>query len=135
MSTNDTARPRPSRYGWATIAVGVSIGLAYLIAGWLGDNLAFGLFGLALMLLSTVAFLVLSRFSETAAGLLDRHDERINRIDGQATAIAGLSVITAVIVGFVIDVAKGGDGSPYAALGAIGGLSYLAAIVYFRLRG
>jgi hypothetical protein len=135
MSTNDPAKPRPSRYRWATIALGVSIGLAYLLAGWLGDNLAFGLFGLALMLLSTVAFLALSRFSETAAGLLDRRDERINRIDGQATAVAGLSVITAVIVGFVIDIAKGGDGSPYAALGAIGGLSYLAAIVYLRVRG
>ncbi len=135
MSTHDTTKPRPSRYRWATIALGVSMGLAYLIAGWLGDNMAFGLFGLALMLLSTVTFLVLSRFSETAAGLLDRRDERINRIDGQATAIAGLSVISAVIVGFVVDIAKGGDGSPYAALGAIGGLAYLAAIVYLRLRG
>ncbi len=87
------------------------------------------------MLVSTLTFLVIGGFSETAAGLLDRRDERINRIDGQATAIAGLSVITAVIVGFVVDIARGGDGSPYAALGAIGGLSYLAAIVYFRIRG
>ncbi len=132
MSTNDTAKPRASR--WATIALGVGMGFAYLVAGWLGDNLAFGLFGLALMLLSTVAFLVLSRFSETAAGLLDRRDERINSIDGQATAIAGLTVITAVIVGFVVDIAKGGDGSPYAALGAIGGLAYLGAIIYLRIR-
>lgn len=135
MSTNDAAKARPSRYRWGTTAVGIAIGLAYLIAGWLGDNLAFGLFGLAVMLVSTLTFLILGRYSETAAGLLDHRDERINRIDGQATAISGLSVITAVIIGFVVDIAGGGDGSPYAALGAIGGLSYLAAIVYYRVRG
>jgi hypothetical protein len=66
MSTNDAANPRRSRYRWGTIAVGAAIGLAYLIAGWLGDNLAFGLFGLVVMLLTTVIFLVVGRFSETS---------------------------------------------------------------------
>ena len=44
-------------------------------------------------------------------------------------------MITAIIVAFVVEVARGHDGSPYAWLGAIGGLAYLVAIVVLRLRG
>jgi hypothetical protein len=44
-------------------------------------------------------------------------------------------VITAIIVVFVIEPARGHDGSPYAWLGAIGGLTYLLAVVVLRLRG
>jgi hypothetical protein len=44
-------------------------------------------------------------------------------------------IITAVIVGFVVEMAKGRDGNPFTWLGALGGLAYLAAIVVMRLRG
>jgi hypothetical protein len=57
------------------------------------------------------------------------------RIDIHATAFAGMVVITAVIVGFVVEMAKGRDGNPFTWLGALGGLAYLAAIVVMRLRG
>jgi presenilin-like A22 family membrane protease len=43
-------------------------------------------------------------------------------------------VITTIIVAFIIEVARGHDGSPYAWLGAIAGLAYLVAIVVLRLR-
>jgi hypothetical protein len=40
-----------------------------------------------------------------------------------------------VIIGaFVVELARGHDGSPYAWLGAVGGISYLVAIVVLRLR-
>jgi presenilin-like A22 family membrane protease len=48
-----------------------------------------------------------------------------------ATALAGL----AVIIAFVIELARGHSGSPYAWLGAIGGLTYLVAIAIFWIRG
>jgi hypothetical protein len=51
------------------------------------------------------------------------------------TAIAGLVVITAIIVAFLVEVARGHDGSPYAWLGAIGGIAYLIAIAVLRFRG
>ena len=44
-------------------------------------------------------------------------------------------MITAIIVAFVIELARGHDGSPFTWLGAIAGLTYLAAIVVFRVRG
>jgi presenilin-like A22 family membrane protease len=65
----------------------------------------------------------------------DGRDERFRQIDIHATAIAGLAVITAVIVAFVVELARGHSGSPYTWLGAVGGLTYLVAIVVFRLRG
>jgi hypothetical protein len=65
----------------------------------------------------------------------DGRDERFRQIDVHATACAGMAVITAVIVAFVVELARGQDGSPYAWLGAIGGVAYLVAVVVLRLRG
>jgi hypothetical protein len=69
---------------WLTLALALTIGIAYFVAGWLGGDRAFGVFGLSLMVATAVAFLVLSRYSETVAGLLDHRDERINSIDSRA---------------------------------------------------
>jgi hypothetical protein len=45
------------------------------------------------------------------------------------------SAVTAIIVAFVVELARGHNASPYAWLGAIAGISYLVAIIAFRLRG
>lgn len=55
-------------------------------------------------------------------------------MDIHATATAGLAVITPIIVAFLVDLASGHNGSPYAWLGAVAGLAYIAAIP-FRIRG
>ncbi len=44
-------------------------------------------------------------------------------------------VLSAIIVAFIVEVARGHEGTPYSWLGAIGGLSYLLAVVGLRLRG
>jgi hypothetical protein len=67
--------------------------------------------------------------------LLDRRDERISGIDLRATAFSATAMIGTVLVGFLVDVARGNDGWPYYLIGAIGGLAYLAAVVYYRVRG
>jgi hypothetical protein len=56
-------------------------------------------------------------------------------MDIHATAIAGLAVVSAIIVAFIVELARGQDGNPYGWLGAIAGIAYLAAIVVFRSRG
>ena len=53
----------------------------------------------------------------------------------RATAVAGLVLITAVIVAWLVQVAQGHSGSPYDWLGAIAGLAYLLAVAFFRWRG
>jgi hypothetical protein len=44
-------------------------------------------------------------------------------------------VIVAVIIAFMVELARGGDGMPYAWLGAIAGGSYIIAVVVQRVRG
>lgn len=134
MPTNDSTTRNGSRPRWAVPLLSLTIGAAYLVAGWLGGDLAFGIFGLALMVTTGAAFLLLSRFSETVAGLLDDRDERLNKIDSEATALAGMAVIMVVLVGFVVEIARGHDGWPYYLLGAIGGVAYLVALIFLRLR-
>ena len=131
MSNRDT---KMNLQSWAVPIVAAVIGVAYLIAGIVGDDVWFGVFGLALMLGVAAAMMLAGRRSETVQGLLDRKDERIRGIDNEATMFAGMAVLLAVIVGFVIEIARGQDGAPYAMLGAIGGVAYVAALIVLRLR-
>jgi hypothetical protein len=94
-----------------------------------------GLYALAVMV-GLGALILLGGRSETVRGLRgDGRDERFRQIDMAATAIAGMVVITAIIVAFLVEVARGHDGSPYAALGALAGVAYLAAVAVLRWRG
>ena len=133
MTTNDTQKQ--STQQWVLPGFAVAIGIAYLTAGVVGDEVGFGLFGLALMVTIAIALLLVRRRSETVQGLLDRRDERIVQIDVKATAFAGSVVVAAVLIAFIVEIARGHDGSPYAALGAIGGAAYLASVVWHRIRG
>jgi cobalamin synthase len=125
---------RRNRLYWATPLLGVFIGLAYLVAFWLGGRPGDGVLGLLVMLAFTGALMLLGRRSETVQGLLDHRDERITGMDLKATAVTAVAMIVAVLVGFVVDIARGGSGEPFAAIGAIGGLAYLGALLFFRLR-
>ena len=131
MSSHDT---RAKLKRWYLPTVATLIGVAYLIAGILGYDLRFGITGLVLMLATAGAVMLVGRRSETVKGLLDRQDERIRGIDNDASMFAGMVLVVAVIAGFVIEIARGQDGQPYAVLGAIAGVSYIAALVVLRLR-
>lgn len=120
MSTRKTA-DRPSHLTNLTLPlVSIGFGIAYLIAGWLGDDLGFGIFGAILMTGLALVLWLLRYRSETVQGLMDRRDERINAIDLKATAFAGTAVFTAIIIAFVVEIARGNHGSQYAWLGAVG---------------
>jgi hypothetical protein len=109
--------------------------MAMLAAQWAAGHPAAGLGSLAIMLAAGAVFLFGGR-SETIRGLRgDGRDERFRQIDVGATAIAGIAVITAIIVAFIVEIARGHDGAPYTWLGALGGAAYLAAVVWLRLRG
>jgi hypothetical protein len=120
---------------WFLPLFSVALGLVVFGAQWIGGDPGSGLLSLGIM--SAFGALVLfGGRSETIRGLRgDGRDERFRAIDMRATAISGLAVIVAIIVAFVIEVARGHDGSPFTWLGAIAGAAYLAAIVVFRVRG
>ena len=44
-------------------------------------------------------------------------------------------MIAAIIVAALVELARGHSGAPYSWLGAIGGITYLVAIIALRLRG
>lgn len=120
---------------WFMPAACAVLGGVVLLAGWLGGQLVTGIIGLAVMA-SFGLLIALAGRSETIRGLRgDGRDERFARIDLVATAFAGVVVIAAVIVGFLVETARGHDGSPYTWLGALAGLSYLLAVAYLRWRG
>lgn len=134
MSTNDRQVTHLTSTRWAIPAVAVLGGVGYFVAGWIGGDVGFGVVGLAVMLVAAAGFLVAARRSETLAGLRSRTDERINHLDTIAPLVAGMTVLVAVLVMFMVELAQGRDGSPYYQLGALGGVSYLVAIVFLRFR-
>ena len=112
--------------------VAVAGGIAYLVAGLVGGDTGFGIVGLIIMVVLAGTLLLVGRRSETVDGLLSRRDERINTIDRDASLAAGLSLIVAVLVMFVVEVARGRDGSPYDWLAGLAGAIYLVALVVLR---
>jgi hypothetical protein len=124
-----------ARSRWFLPLFALALGLVFFAAQWIGGDPGSGLVSLGIMAAFGLAVLVGGR-SETIRGLRgDGRDERFRRIDIHATAVAGLAVITAVIVAFAVELARGHDGNPYGWLGAIAGLAYVAAVIVFRLRG
>jgi hypothetical protein len=126
---------RVYRSKWLVPLLAVSLGILVFAGQWIGGDPESGLESLAIV----TAFGALVLFggrSETIRGLRgDGRDERFRQMDIHATALAGLAVILAVIVAFIVELARGHSGAPYGWLGGIGGAAYLAAIVVFRIRG
>jgi hypothetical protein len=124
-----------TRSKWFLPLFSVALGAVMLAAQWIGGSAQSGLVSLGIM--SAFGALVLfGGRSETIRGLRgDGRDERFRQIDIHATALAGIAVITAIIVAFTVELARGHDGNPYGWLGAVAGVSYLIAVAVLRLRG
>lgn len=124
-----------TRSKWFLPVLSVALGFVMLAAMWIGGDPSTGLQSLAIMTVFGALILFGGR-SETVRGLRgDGRDERFRQIDIHATAFAGIVVLSAIIVAFIVEVARGHEGTPYSWLGAIGGLSYLLAVIGLRLRG
>jgi hypothetical protein len=122
-----------SRYSFTLFCwfLGVTIAVAFVIGGKPGE----AIFSAALFGAIGLAFLLGGRSETVRVVRGDLPDERWQMHDLRATAIAGLVLIFAVLGAWIVQVARGRSGSPYDALGAVAGVSYLVAIVVLRLRG
>ena len=123
------------RSPWFMPAFCLGLGVVVLVASWLGGSLGAGVYGLVVLAVFGLALLLLTGRSETLRGLTIGRDERFAQIDLRATALAGLVVITAVIVAWLVEIARGHSGNPYGWLGALGGVAYILAVAFFRWRG
>ena len=125
---------RITRTKWFMPLFAVALGVAFLVAQWVGGSASDGLVSLGIMV-AFGALVLLGGRSETVRGLRgDGRDERFRMIDQHATAIAGNAVIGAIIVAFLVEVARGHDGMPYTWLGAVAGAVYLVSVVVLRVR-
>lgn len=136
MSTGPVSRSRRcvSRSRWYLPAFSVVLGVVMFAVQWIGGHPGSGLESLGIMT-AFGALILFGGRSETIRGLRgDGRDERFAMIDMKATAAAGLAVIIVVIIAFLVELARGHDGSPYTWLGAIAGLAYAIAIAVLRWR-
>jgi hypothetical protein len=112
----------------------VALGAAIATALWIGGqpgNAAFS----AVLFLAIAGVLLFGGRSETVRVVRgDQPDERWQMHDLRATAFSGLVLICVVIGAWIVEIARGDDGAPYAALGAIAGVAYLLALVALRVR-
>jgi hypothetical protein len=123
------------RSKWFLPTFCVVAGAAVFAAQWIGGDPRSGLISFAVLAVFGLLILVGGR-SETVRGLRgDGRDERFRMMDIHATAFAGIVLVFAVIVAWLIELARGHDGSPYGQLGAIGGIAYLVAVAFMRWRG
>lgn len=114
-----------------SLVLGAVVGAALTIAGRLGD----GLWCMGSMVVFAAIFAFGGR-SETIRGLRgDGRDERFHAMDMRATLTAGTVVLMAAIVASVVSAVNGHNGAPYNWLAALGGLTYIASIVWLRVRG
>jgi drug/metabolite transporter (DMT)-like permease len=120
---------------WGAPLLSVAFGVVFLAAEAANDHAGRGLGELAVML-AFAAVIAFGGRSETIRGLRgDGRDERFAQIDLHATAFAGITLIVAVIVAFVVQLAQDRPGAPYSWLGAIAAVAYVAAIAWQRVRG
>lgn len=124
-----------ARSKWFLPSFSVALGGVILAASWLGGDPGAGAISFGILAVFGLLVLLAGR-SETIRGLRgDGRDERFAQIDLQATATAGLAVIVALIVAWLVATARGQSGSPYDWLLAIAGLAYALAVAWFRWRG
>jgi hypothetical protein len=130
MQTRNFTRSR-----WGMPAFCLFIGAVMFGAFAIGDDVGQGVVSF-LIIAAVGAVFVFGRRSETLQGLVgpDR-DERWAMIDLRATALAGAVTIAFVIGAWLYEVARGEDGSEFALIGAVAGLSYIVAVALLRWRG
>jgi hypothetical protein len=130
MQMNEFWRSR-----WGMPSFCLLLGAVVFAAFAIGDNVGQGIASLLIMAALGAAFLF-GRRSETLQGLGGPgRDERWAMIDLRATAAAGVVTIAFVIGAWLYEVARGEDGTEFALIGAVAGLSYIVAVALLRWRG
>jgi hypothetical protein len=107
-----------------TLFLGALVFTAFAIGG----DLTNGLLAIPLFV-GIAAVFFFARRNETIQGLGGPgRDERWAMIDLTATAATGAVLIAVVIGCWLVEIAKGHDGSPYGQLGAIAGVAYILSV-------
>lgn len=119
----------------ATAAVLVIGGGALAVASWIGGDHGFAIALVAFYLAAAaIAFVWSGGSGDVAAIMRVGGDERQRGLDRDATAIAGLTMSAAAIVGAIVQTARGADPSGYALMCLVGGVTYAVSLIALRRR-
>jgi len=120
---------------WMTAAVLAAAGAALTAATWShGDHglaLAIGVF---YAVVAVISFVWAGGSGDIAAILRAGGDERQRAIDVEATAIAGLVVIVAIVIGGIVELVRTGSLGQYGIMGAVAGTAYAVSLAVLRHR-
>lgn len=125
---------RMCRSKWWLPLFSVAVGGVVLTAQAIGGHAGSGLVSFGIMVALAAVFAFGGR-SETIRGLRgDGRDERFAQIDLRASWVAGMTILVATLVAFIVEMARGHNGNPFTWLAALGGAGYIAAVVVLRVR-
>lgn len=120
---------------WTVPAVALALGGAMLAAAWVGGKPGLGTAMLAIMAAYAALLLLLGGRSDVVGVMRGQPaDERYRSFDLRATAFAATVMAAVIIVGFLYELARGGDGEPYSLFGFVFLVSYVAALLWLRWR-
>jgi hypothetical protein len=121
---------------WLVPAVGIVIGILMTIA-LMGQHASPAQIALSLVFVVgyAVAVQVLGRRSDVAAVLAGHPaDERWTSINEKALSLAAQVTAVVLVTAFLVVSFQGGDALPYAWVGAVLAVSYLAGLAWYRAR-
>jgi hypothetical protein len=135
MSTTSRRTPTGRRISLPAIVVALVLGLCMGGAAVASGRLVLGL-GFVGIMVAFVAFQVIgSRFSDTIALLGDDiHEERHVHIHQRAALYTANIVALVVVGGGIVDIARGGDGGPWAFIAFVSGVTYVACLLVLSRR-
>ncbi|MEY2569320.1 MAG: hypothetical protein QOE35_3849 [Actinomycetota bacterium] len=118
-----------------TAAVLLVAGGALAIGVWASGDHGFAVgLGAFYVLAALGAYAWSAGTGDVAAILRVGGDERQRMMDRQATLVAGAAVLLCCFIGAVVDLARGGDGHPYAWLLAVAGGTYVVTLAWIKRR-
>lgn len=120
---------------WATPALSIGIGIAYLIGATIGGDVMLGLAMFGVMIVFAAVLLLGERNDVIQVLRGQPADERYKSFENRATVIAGNITAVFVIAMFVYELARSGDIAPYATVAAVFGGSFIVALIWLRYRG
>ncbi|RJL20835.1 hypothetical protein [Bailinhaonella thermotolerans] len=114
------------------LVLGLLMGVPTMLRGDVGLGIAF----VAIMVGYAAILMLTRRRSETTSilsGELSDERHKLNELRARGATANVLALVT--VGGFLVQVWRGEDATAFAALGAVGGLTYIAALVYHSRRG
>jgi hypothetical protein len=104
-------------------------------ATWVGGEHGFAIALVGFYVVAAgIAYLWSGGAGDVAAIMRVGGDERQRSLDRDATAIAGLVMVLAAIVGTIVQTARGDGPGGYGVLCAVGGIAYAVSLVALRRR-